>query len=141
MRCLDPQPSGFDFKHPTNGLVAVLQNVQAWADEEKAALHQRERQIAEAEARADSLLESAAADVDKQLRGLEEDRAALAKRQQQFEQVREGPPGAAWDALQLLSRCQVIRLQEDHAASALSTDGVGYQALPLSGALVDAHHC
>ena len=66
------------------------QNVQAWADEEKAALRQRERQIAEAEARADSLLESAAADVDKQSRGLEEDRAALAKRQQHFEQVRAG---------------------------------------------------
>ena len=74
----------------TNGLVAVPQNVQAWADEEKAALRQRERQIAEAEARADSLLESAAADVDKQSQGLEEDRAALAKRQQQFEQVRAG---------------------------------------------------
>ncbi len=90
----------------TSGLVAVLQNVQAWSDEEKAALRQRERQIAEAEARADNLLESAAADVDKQSRGLEEDRTALAKRQQQFEQVR-----AWWIVTHCLKiRCNSCRI-------------------------------
>ena len=87
-----------------HGLVAAPQNVQAWADEEKAALRHRERQIAEAEARADSLLESAAADVDKQSRGLEEDRATLAKRQQQFEQVR-GVTCHSMECIALLVAC------------------------------------
>ena len=64
-----------------------MQATQQWAEEEKASLHQRERQIADAEARAESLLQTAAADVEKQGRQLEEDRARLQKEQHKLEQV------------------------------------------------------
>lgn len=63
------------------------QAAQVWGEEEKATLRRRERQIQEAEERADTLLQSAAAEVDRQSKALEEERHALQQQQAAFEQV------------------------------------------------------
>lgn len=63
------------------------QATRAWGEEEKATLRRRERQVQEAEERADTLLQSAAAEVDRQSQALEEERHALQQQQLAFEQV------------------------------------------------------
>ena len=63
------------------------QAAQVWGEEEKATLRRRERQVQEAEERADTLLQSAAAEVDRQSQALEEQRHALQQQQLAFEQV------------------------------------------------------
>ena len=63
------------------------QAAQLWGEEEKTTLRRRERQVQEAEERADALLQSAAAEVDRQSQVLEEQRHALQQQQQAFEQV------------------------------------------------------
>ena len=64
-----------------------MQAAQVWGEEEKATLRRRERQVQEAEERADTLLQSAAAEVDRQSQALEEERHALHQQQQVLEQV------------------------------------------------------
>ena len=63
------------------------QAAQAWGEEEKTTLRRRERQVQEAEERADTLLQSAATEVDRQSQALEEERHALQQKQLAFEQV------------------------------------------------------
>ena len=58
-----------------------------WGEEEKVTLRRRERQVQEAEERADNLLQSAAAEVDRQSQALEEERHALQQQQLAFAQV------------------------------------------------------
>jgi len=58
-----------------------------WGEEEKATLRRRERQVQEAEERADNLLQSAAAEVDRQSQALEEERRILQQHRHAFEQV------------------------------------------------------
>lgn len=65
----------------------MWQAAQVWGEEEKATLRRRERQVQEAEERADTLLQSAAAQVDRQSQALEEERHALQQQQLAFEQV------------------------------------------------------
>ena len=50
-------------------------------------LRRRERQVQEAEERADNLLQSAAAEVDRQSQALEEERRSLQQHKHAFEQV------------------------------------------------------
>lgn len=78
------------------------QAAQVWGEEEKATLRRRERQVQEAEERADTLLQSAAAEVDCQSQALEEERHALQQQQAAFEQV----------ALVLPSLCQFLTLYQ-----------------------------
>ena len=63
------------------------QAAQVWGEEEKATLRRRERQVQEAEERADNLLQSAAAEVDRQSQALEEERHALQQQQLDLKQV------------------------------------------------------
>lgn len=58
-----------------------------WGGEEKATLRRRERQVQDAEERADNLLQSAAAEVDRQSQALEEERRILQQHRHAFEQV------------------------------------------------------
>ena len=53
------------------------QAAKAWGEEEKMTLRTRERQVQEAEERADELLRSAAADIDNQSQALQQHRQAL----------------------------------------------------------------
>ena len=63
-----------------------------WGEEEKATLRRRERQVQEAEERADNLLQSAAAEVDRQSQALEEERRILQQHRHAFEQVSSCSP-------------------------------------------------
>lgn len=63
-----------------------------WGEEEKATLRRRERQVQEAEERADTLLQSAAAEVDRQSQALEEERRILQQHRHAFEQVNTSSP-------------------------------------------------
>lgn len=67
--------------------VGVYQAAQVWGEEEKATLRRRERQFQEAEERADNLLQSAAAEVDRQSQALEEEQRILQQHRHAFEQV------------------------------------------------------
>lgn len=58
-----------------------------WGEEEKVTLRRRELQVQEAEERADNLLQSAAAEVDRQSQALEEERRVLQQHQHAFQQV------------------------------------------------------
>ena len=58
-----------------------------WGEEEKMTLRRRERQVQEAEERADNLLQSAAAEVDRQSQALEEERRSLQQHKHAFKQV------------------------------------------------------
>ena len=69
----------------------ACQAAQTWGEEEKVTLRRRERQVQEAEERADSLLQSAAAEVDHQSQALETERHALQQQQLAFEQVNKAP--------------------------------------------------
>lgn len=68
-------------------MACVEQAAQVWGEEEKATLRRRERQVQEAEERADNLLQSAAAEVDRQSQALEDEHHALHQQQLALEQV------------------------------------------------------
>ena len=72
--------------------VGVWQAAQVWGEEEKATLRRRERQVQEAEERADNLLQSAAAEVDRQSQALEEERRILKQHRHASEQVNTSSP-------------------------------------------------
>ena len=67
--------------------LCATQAAQVWGEEEKVTLRRRELQVQEAEERADNLLQSAAAEVDRQSQALEEERRVLQQHQHAFQQV------------------------------------------------------
>ena len=69
-------------------------------------LRRRERQVQEAEERADNLLQSAAAEVDRQSQALEEDRRTLQQQQHAFAQVGND---ACSTALRHIMGCKAVK--------------------------------
>lgn len=79
-----------------------MQAAQVWGEEEKATLRRREQQVQEAEERADTLLQSAATEVDRQSQALEEQRHALHQQQLALEQVAFGSVANVYQIIHVL---------------------------------------